>query len=367
MKKTTGRRSFQTTAAGILGALVLAVSMISMVSASEARTTVSTDKFSVQVPDDIMAISDIKTPNNSISFYEKIASQDRYGGFVGGIFVYDNLSEYGNAPSYTRGGEIDYPDGSKLDIVIMYPTDVQFDPSNTESHDNYKAIGEAFSVITGAITPTGDGTYVPQDQIDTTGIYTETLEKLIADLKERKDPDALEEDDFSYIYGHFYDSEGGKDPLDEIGYAFVDVNKDGYSELLIGGAGDTAIFDLFAPVDGKPVHILYGGERNSYYLVGHSADGYLEIRNNASSSAFRSDVGFYILESNSPELLKQVVFVFDARQDENNPWFYDYGIGEEKLEPADEKEWNERIENFGSIVDPGYQPLSSYAGAQQGR
>ncbi len=56
----------------------------------------------------------------------------------------------------------------------------------------------------------------------------------------------------------------------DIGYAYVDINKDGQKELLVSRLipeGDlSVIYDLFTVVNGKAVHIASSGERYQFWL-----------------------------------------------------------------------------------------------------
>ncbi|MBQ9075320.1 MAG: hypothetical protein IJY32_05085, partial [Mogibacterium sp.] len=230
--------------------------------AEDAGNIVSNDVLSVTVPQEVLDICDIETDDSSISFYEKISHESFDGGFVGSISTFENVSDYADIPNYERGGEIDYSDGSKLDIALVYPSDVQYDMESEDSTENYNMLREHFEQIALTIVPAGEGVFVPQDEIDTTGIYDEILDRLAADLTDRKDRDELEADDFSYVYAYTYDLED-TDPLDETGYAFIDVNRDGYKELVIGSVGAPFFYDMYVPVNGEPVHIFTGGERSS--------------------------------------------------------------------------------------------------------
>ena len=324
---------------------------------AEEGAVVETEAFSVTVPADILAISDVVPDDNGISFYEKISHESFGGGFAGKIAVYESVADYGDMPSYKRGGEIAYPDGSKLDIVLEYSSDVQYDMENEDSVNNYRKILDEFAVIASEIVPSGDGTFVPQDQVDTTSVYADILQKLTDDLMERKDREGLEEDGFSYVYAYSYELED-KDPLDEIGFAYTDINNDGYAELVIGSVDDSVIYDMYAQVDGEPVHVFSGGERNTYTLTGHGGeDSFYEICNEASGSAFLHETTYYILPSNTSEMLEQATFIYDAEKDEENPWFTRYAF-EEEPEQLSEEEWNQRKSNFGETGEIEYTPLS---------
>lgn len=324
--------------------------------AEDAGNIVSNDVLSVTVPQEVLDICDIETDDSSISFYEKISHESFDGGFVGSISTFENVSDYADIPNYERGGEIDYSDGSKLDIALVYPSDVQYDMESEDSTENYNMLREHFEQIALTIVPAGEGVFVPQDEIDTTGIYDEILDRLAADLTDRKDRDELEADDFSYVYAYTYDLED-TDPLDETGYAFIDVNRDGYKELVIGSVGAPFFYDMYVPVNGEPVHIFTGGERSSYNLVGTEGST-LYVCNNASGGAAYSEITYSYLQPNEPEPLSQVRFIIDAEKDEENPWFIDYGIEGEEPEKVTEDDWNLRMSNYGETIDPHFVSLS---------
>ena len=319
---------------------------------------VSCGRFALDVPESFRDICDIETSESEISFYERL-SHEKMGGFAGKISLYEGPWDYGFLPQYARGGEIDYEDGSKMDIVWQFASDVQYDIENEDSKNNYSLIVETLRefITSGVIRPAEGGTFVRQEDIDTTGIYEDVLDRLTAALTEKKDRDALEAEGFSYLYAYTYDLED-KDPLDEIGFAYTDVNCDGYSELVIGSVEDYRVYDMFAPVNGETAHIFSSGERSMYSLYGKEGAGILFVCLEASGGAALSEVVFSILESNEPEPFEQTCFLYDAERDPENPYFFDYSWEEEPT-PTTEEEWNERMGNFGHPVELDFTPLSA--------
>lgn len=80
--------------------------------------------------------------------------------------------------------------------------------------------------------------------------------------------------------------------LSNAGYAFIDIDDDGISELLISmisdggwGAGDGMIYDLCTIQGGKVVHLVSSGERNRYYLCRNNI-----IANEGSESAWKFNI-----------------------------------------------------------------------------
>lgn len=342
------RRIFSVKAALAAGA----VALVAAIPAACMADTISNGTFALDIPDEVLESCTVETDERGISFYDTASKEARMGGFVGSLSAYESPDDYNEMPGYERAGIIEYPDGTWLDLVVQYPTDVQFLPDTKES---YNKAWDAFEEIIKNIIPEGDGTFVPQDEVDTTAVYDDVLADLIDAISSQADTDALEEMGVSYIYSRFYEDES---PLDSLGYAYKDLNGDGYDELLIGSVGYPQIYDLFGQKNGEAVHVFSGWERNSYDLVGREGSASC-VRNHASSSAYMSENGFYILWPDGTELLPQVVFIYDGEKDPDNPWFIDYG-GWGEPEPATEEEWNSRQENWGEQIEIEYTPLSAF-------
>lgn len=317
--------------------------------------TVSNDLFSVVVPEEIAGISDVAVNSESISFYEKI-SHGKYGGFVGSIELYESVRDYGSIPNYRRAGIIQKNDGSKLDVVLVYPSDVQFDIEDQDSVDHYGQIQDGFREQIVPSLEAVDGSYIPQEEVDTTGIYMEILEQMARDLQEGKDPEGFEEDGFSYVYGLPVGSEEG--PSAVFGYAFADLNCDGYDEMMIGTIRNGMIYDLYTQLDGEVIHVFCGGERDRLTLVGHEDDPWRELREEASGGASNTVINFFNLEPTKGELFREVSFVYDSQADPENPFGVSYPW-EDEVETISEEDWNTRQGNFGETVMPDYHAFET--------
>ena len=313
--------------------------------ATAASVTAECDKFSVSIPARAVELCDIETASDSIAIYEKIAHEDG-AGFVGSINLYENVHDYCDIPNFARGGEISYPDNTKLDIVLTYPSDVQYDFNSEESVNAWMALQDIFNEeIAPSIQPREEGTFIPQNEVDNTSIYDETLAALYQDLLEKKDQAALEEDDFSYLYAMNY--EEGEDPLYTFGYTFVDLTGTGYPELVImKDDGSPIVYDLFTQTDGKVRHVFSSAERDYVTLLGHEGHSPRTLCEHTSGGADVTEINTYIMDPGTKELISQVSFIYDATENQENPWAVRYGFDEEP-EALDEAEWNQRMENFG--------------------
>ena len=81
------------------------------------------------------------------------------------------------------------------------------------------------------------------------------------------------------------------------------------------------LYDVYTASNGKVVHVLSGHERNRYYLQWLEEGAYM-IANEASNSAYNSAWYYYSLNNGKLELMQGVVF--NAAEDEDNPWFITY-------------------------------------------
>ena len=313
--------------------------------AASESVTVECDKFSVSIPAKAVELCDIETAPDSISIYEKISHADG-AGFVGSINLYENVHDYCNIPNFARGGEISYPDNTRLDIVLTYPSDVQYDFNSKESTNAWMTLQGIFNEeIAPSIQPREEGTFIPQNEVDNTSIYDETLAALNQALAEKKDQAALEEDGFSYLYAMNYDE--GEDPLYTFGYTFVDLTGTGYPELVImKDDGSPIVYDLFTQVDGKVQHVFSSAERDYVTLVGHEGNTPHMLCEHASGGADVTEINTYILDPGTKELSSQVSFIHDTTENQENPWAVRYNPDEEP-EALDEAEWNQRMENLG--------------------
>lgn len=316
--------------------------------------TVRSGILSVQVPESILQICDVVTEENRIAFYEKISHEKFGGGFVGDIKAYESVMDYSFLPKFRRVGEIMSGDGTKYNIVVQGPTDVQFDMNSEQSIGNYSIIMDAFETVITDSLQAAEGTFIPQAETDTTSIYDNVLDRLTEDIQSRKTPEELMEDEFSYLYAYSYDGES--DPLDVIGYSFIDLNYDGYAELILGMSQDPMIYDVFTQTDGEVTHSLGSQERDRWSIVSLEY-GSVMMRRDGSGGASLSETAIYAPGPGMDSCL-QVAFVYDADRNPSNPFFVKYLENSDDLENVSEQDWVTRLGFYGTILTPEYRPLS---------
>ena len=149
-----------------------------------------------------------------------------------------------------------------------------------------------------------------------TNAYKSILDQYHTALSENWDFETLTNNNLNYMCA-FYNGTG----LQDIGYAFYDIDGDGADELLIGlvsqenRGGD--VFDIYTLTDGKPVLLAQSGERDMYTLCQNGM-----ISEAASNSAANSFSIFYEYKTGTTKLSLVEAVVVDGNLNPDNPYFY---------------------------------------------
>ena len=309
-----------------------------------------TDYFSILMPEELDGLYDVSVTPTAISVYEKNAHADG-AGFVFNVAAYSNPADYANNPHYERGGMVTDLGNQSYDLVIEYPSDVQMDLDHREE---YTKLAEAVPGILETLQPAKNYKYTKQEDIDTTGIYTGVLDELYRLMKEKAGVEKMAGNQaFSTTFGLM--AENTEKPLEKAAYCFEDITGDGYAELLLGCVDGDEIYDLYAPVDGKAVHVFEGTERACYYLT----DQMETVLYRGSGGAKYGVNTIYSLPAQSADMVSQISLIYDGEKDEKNPWFIDYG-GDMNPEPVTEEQWDEMLGRFGEIRKIDWTPLKEW-------
>ena len=166
--------------------------------------------------------------------------------------------------------------------------------------------------------------------------YYEQIGRYYPALCEQWDEGKYFENGLSALPYYYYEG----NPLENVGFGFVDLDNDGRWELIIGAIlnadQDPAVFEIWTLVDGEPVMLAQGGSRNRYVLQYVEEDRMWYVVNEASSSAFNHATYYLMLNEGKFEAVQGIVF--DAMANEQNPWFMAYDLDWDTTndEPIDE-------------------------------
>lgn len=347
-----------------LGILFLAVFALTACSTNVNETKKSDENvepvlsngiFKVVVPDRFDGLFNTEVKDNAIDFYDKECISEGNPGWIFGLYVYQNPSEWAGGP-IEKVGELTLQDGKLYDVVIAYPTETQFGVDR-EMPEKYKNFYEARYDIASNVTGLKDEKVLIGAGAKGEGLYDEILKKHLTALKENWDANKYESENMSPIYVMMA---MGDNKEDKVGYAYCDLNLDGIEELLIGEVTDSewknVIYDIYTMVDRKPMHVVSGWDRNRYYAV----EGGL-IANEYSNGASESGVHIYALTTNETELMPQIAFKYDQYANEENPWFIAYSnTGDEwNYENVEESRYSELEKRFEKHLELNYKSFST--------
>ncbi len=195
-------------------------------------------------------------------------------------------------------------------------------------------------------------------------IYDEIIQKYARAVKEGWDMEKLQDNNMSYLCGLFANTRGADyDPMENMGYYYRDLDKDGIGELFIGANSNDewieTVFEVYSVRAGDWTRILSAGERDEYFLADDDT-----FYNQGSDSAFSYALLHYKVEGSYKFLTPIDGIIYEERTGETakGPWYYtkDGYWNTENAEPISEKEYSD-YENKAqaSYVRIEYTPFST--------
>ena len=155
-------------------------------------------------------------------------------------------------------------------------------------------------------------------------VYAEQIARYQVALSEKWDEDKYNENGMSEVMAAYYEG----NPLENVGFGFLDLDTDGYWELIIGAAADEEeaplVFEIWTLVDEKPVMLVQTNARSQYLLQYVEEDNMWYIANENSSQT--SCDATYILMLNEGKLDVMQGIVYNPKADPENPWFMTYDL-----------------------------------------
>ena len=333
------------------------VAAVSVEKNFKAGPVVKNKLFSFALPAEAKGIYETKIRKDSIFIFHKASKKAGFGGFAFGIMAYKNPSDYAGFPGARKIGELTDKNGKLYDIIINYPTDVQYDYTKSpDAPADYMLLYNFGKRVN--IEGVKGAKYFKNQGAKGENLYKNILKKHVTAINEKWDSAKLEKENMSYMYNVL--AQSGGNVLDKVGYKYYDINGDGIEELLIGeiaqGEWKGIIYDVYTMVNREPRHVISGGSRDRYYACNS-----VFVCNEYSSGANESGTRIYILLENSTELFPQVGFKHDGYKDPQNAWFISYGsdFANGAWESVSEELFRERKKTFERYRRFDYIPLST--------
>ena len=126
--------------AAIVVMIIMALSAACSNGKKADNTKVSNKMFSITLPDKAAGKFVSETTDNSISIFDKEAKEADFGGFAFSVSAYKEPSEYAGGMD-SKVGEFTADDGTLYDVVVSYPSDVQYD------YTKYDDLPESYEML----------------------------------------------------------------------------------------------------------------------------------------------------------------------------------------------------------------------------
>lgn len=320
-----------------------------------ATGTYAADNFEITIPAELADIVDVEVSADRIDVYHKESKDAGFGGLEYSVWAVAVPRVYAGGP-YIKVGELSGEGESTYDVVRGEATEIQWDYNLPEMPADFQKIYDARDAVFASITGTNGYTYEAGAGTKGEDLYGDVLAKYVQAVNEGWDANKLEDEEMSPEFYYMGSSGGG---LDNIGFAYDDVNCDGIDELFIGDMADddsTTVYDVYTMVDRKPAHVISGTARDRYYDYENDF-----LANEWSGGAGSSGFDVYALMANSTELVFQFGYKYDEYEDEQKPWFKTYD--QDTYESITEEEFNEGFAMSEKYVKLDYSPLSEFNGA----
>ena len=184
-------------------------------------------------------------------------------------------------------------------------TEPATEPASLETEENTEYEGDATSYYMDAV-------------------YAQQIERYYTALSQQWEESAYWDHEMSSLAAYYYEG----NPLDNVGFTFMDLNADGSWELIIGAIlnaqTDPLVFEIWTLKNHEPVMLAQSGSHNRYYLQYDEEDELWSVAYEAENGA--ANYATYYLQLLDGEFGVVQGVVFDAIANENDPWFMAYDL-----------------------------------------
>ena len=191
--------------------------------------------------------------------------------------------------------------------------------------------------------------------------YAQQIERYYTAIANRLDENFYFENEMSPLAAYYYEGNA----LENVGFAFLDLDGDNVLELIIGAImnaeRDPLVFEIWTLKNDEPVMLAQSGSRNRYYLQYADEDKLWSVAYEAENGAANHAVYYLQVSDGKFEVIQGVLF--DALANESAPWFMAYDLDWDVSNdmPIDENTANAVLEagrNIYTAIE--YIPYSLY-------
>ena len=155
-------------------------------------------------------------------------------------------------------------------------------------------------------------------------LYAQQIERYYTAISQQWDENAYLDHDMSPLAAYYYEG----NPLDNVGFAFMDLDADGIWEMIIGAIQnaeqDPLVFEIWTLKNDEPVMLAQSGSHNRYYLQYAEEDDLWTVAYEAENGAANRAVYYLYLSEGEFNVIQGIIF--DAVADEKSPWFMAYDL-----------------------------------------
>ena len=155
-------------------------------------------------------------------------------------------------------------------------------------------------------------------------VYAQQIERYYTALSQQWDMSAYWDHEMSPLATHYYEG----NPLDNIGFTFMDLDGDGIWELIIGAIRnaelDPLVLEIWALKNDVPVMLAQSSSHNRYYLQYAEEDNLWTVAYEAENGAANYAVHYLQLQGGEFQVIQGIVF--DIFANEKAPWFMAYDL-----------------------------------------
>lgn len=225
--------------------------------------------------------------------------------------------------------------------------------STRPSSSPTEPIAQAATIATAPADTKGDTATDP--------IYALQIERYYTAISQQWDENAYWDHEMSALAAYYYEAT----PLENVGFTFMDLDRNGIQELIIGAIlaadADPLVFEIWTVRNGEPVLLAQSGSHNRYYLQYSREDDLWSVAYEAENGAANHAVYYLQLVDGQFHVIQGIVF--DAIASENAPWFmaYDLDWDVSNDTPIDEDTANSVMHAGRNIyAAQAYFPYSQY-------